>query len=123
MNTNKISRGEIWSINLGSTWGHEQAGARYGLIISDNGLNHNNFGVVLVIPTTTKNLDRPHPFRIIIEPQESGLDQRSTLMCEQLVRLDPQQRLSKKYGTVNSKTIRKVEFVLLRLLGIMVDVK
>lgn len=117
MTTERVSRGEIWSINLGSSWGHEQSGARYGLVVSDNRLNHYQFGVVLVIPTTTKNLDRKHPFRILIESNESGLDKACNLMCEQLVRLDPEQRLFKKFGTVKQSTLAKVEIVLARLLG------
>jgi mRNA-degrading endonuclease toxin of MazEF toxin-antitoxin module len=118
MTAQRVSRGEIWSINLGSSWGHEQAGARYGLVISDNRLNHYQFGVVLVVPTTTKNLDRKHPFRILIEPAESGLESSCHLMCEQLVRLDPEQRLIKKFGTLKQSHLAKVELVLARLLGI-----
>jgi mRNA interferase MazF len=119
--TEKVSRGELWSINLGSTWGHEQSGNRYGLVISDDGLNHYQFGVVLVIPTTTKNLDRTHPFRILIEPAESQLSERCALMCEQLVRLDPAQRLGKRFGKVSPRTLARVEVVLSRLLGLEPD--
>ncbi len=118
MTIERVSRCEIWSINLGSSWGHEQSGKRYGLVVSDNGLNHYKFGVVLVIPTTTKNLDRRHPFRILIEPEESGLNERSALMCEQLVRLDPEQRLGTKCGIVTTATMFRVETILARLLGI-----
>jgi mRNA-degrading endonuclease toxin of MazEF toxin-antitoxin module len=117
--TDIVSRGEIWSINLGSTWGHEQAGPRFGLVVSDNGLNHNRFGIVLVIPTTTKNLDKRHPFRIIIEPGESMLPEQCALMCEQLVRLDPEQRLFKKFGKLGPRTMTKVDQVLYRLLGLL----
>ena len=48
------SRGEIWLAELGTGRGHEQAGRRPVLVVSDDGLNQGPAGLVMVIPLTSK---------------------------------------------------------------------
>lgn len=113
-------RGEVWRIQLGSGWGHEQAGARYGLIFSHDYLNENYqyFGVVIVIPTTTKGLDKAHPFRVIVSAGEANLSEATAFMCDQISRIDPEQRLGERMGTVSVSTLHRVEEIVRNLLDL-----
>lgn len=113
-------RGEVWGIQLGSGWGHEQAGARYCLILSHNELNENYkyFGVVIVVPTTTKGLDKPHPFRVAVHAGQANLPEASAFMCDQILRIDPEPRLGQRMGTVSSVTLQRVEEIVRNLLDL-----
>ena len=47
-------RGEIWMIDFDPTRGHEQAGRRPALVVSDDVFNAGPAGLVMVLPVTTK---------------------------------------------------------------------
>ncbi|HEY9785594.1 MAG TPA: type II toxin-antitoxin system PemK/MazF family toxin [Candidatus Obscuribacterales bacterium] len=118
---NKLpKRGEVWGIQLGSGWGHEQSAARYCLIIAHDELNENYkyFGVVIVIPTTSKGLDKPHPFRVRVAAGEANLPQATAFMCDQILRIDPEARLGQCVGRVSSITLHRVEEIVRNLLDL-----
>ena len=47
-------RGEIWLADLGTGRGHEQAGQRPALVVSDDAFNAGLAGLVMVTPLTSK---------------------------------------------------------------------
>ena len=117
MTTEKVSRGEIWTVQLSGV-GHEQQGSRPSLIISEDALNHSGFRLIIAIPITS-NVDRKLRTRVRLDPPEGGLDHPSAIMCEQILRLDIEGRLLSKLGTIRPSTMVKVERVLALLLGII----
>ena len=75
-------RGEIWRISFDPVAGHEQAGDRPALIVSDDRLNASAVGLVIVIPLT--RTDRGIPSHVRIDPPDGGVREESFAMCEQI---------------------------------------
>ncbi len=100
------SRGEIWMVNLDPVRGHEQAGSRPALIISDDPLNRSQADLVIVIPLTTTN--RRIPTHVQVVPPEGGLSRSSVILTEQ-IRAISKDRLGRRVGSLSPTTMRAVE--------------
>lgn len=113
------NRGEIWLIDFGTSRGHEQAGPRPALIVSDDGFNQGLSGLVMVVPLTSKvQKSKTIPAHVPVNPPEGGLKTPSVLLCDQL-RAVSKDRLGKApWGTVSATTMADVESVLRILLGL-----
>ena len=99
------ARGEIWSIDLNPVRGHEQAGRRPCLVISDDMYNSGPAEKHIVVPVTSKN--KHIPYHIEVTPLEGGLRMRSFLMCDD-IRSVSRERLDEKLGEVSSETLEPV---------------
>ena len=100
------SRGEIWSVNLSPTVGHEQAGMRPALVVSVDAFNHGPADLVLVVPLTTAA--RGIPFHVPVHPPEGGVTRPSFIKCEDVWSIS-RQRLTDRWGSVHGNTIAAVE--------------
>ena len=79
------SRGEIWPADLGTGRGHEQAGQRPVLVVSDDAFNAGLAGLVMVVPLTSKVAKSKNiPAHIPVVPPEGGLTTPSVILCDQL---------------------------------------
>ena len=108
-------RGEIWMIDLDPTRGHEQAGKRPALVISDDVFNGGPAGLVIVLPLTSQAKGiRTH---VAVQPPEGGIRKPSFIKCED-VRSVAVERLGKRLGTVSPATMDAVEFRLRILLNL-----
>ncbi|MEW6735431.1 MAG: type II toxin-antitoxin system PemK/MazF family toxin [Acidobacteriota bacterium] len=106
MTTISPSRGEIWMGDLESGRGHEQAGRRPLLIISDSTYNRGPASLVIVLPITSKAKNIAS--HIAIVPPEGGLKVPSFIMCE-AIRSISKERLTGWLGTVSNATLSAVE--------------
>ena len=106
-------RGDIWIGELNPVRGHEQAGRRPVLIISEDNFNHGPAGLVYAVPLTTRN--KRQPAHVKINPPEGGLERESFIMTDQM-RVLAKERLSDYRGRVNPETISEVEIRLRYLL-------
>src|SRR5438045_839243 len=113
------NRGEIWLVDLGMGRGHEQAGQRPALVVSDDAFNQGPAGLVMVVPLTSKVLKSKHiPAHIPVAPPEGGLKTPSVILCDQL-RTISKDRLGKTpWGMVTAGTQVQVDTVLGMLLGL-----
>ena len=111
----KPLRGDVWSLDLKPTRGHEQAGKRPGLVLSENTFNIGPAGLVVVLPITTKH--KGIPLHVGIDPQESGLKVKSFIKCED-IRSVSKLRFFSRLGAVDDGVMRKVEANVKILLGI-----
>lgn len=102
----KPLRGEVWLVDLNPTKGHEQAGKRPGLVISDDIFNTGPAELVVILPLTTKNKNIPLHERI--DPPEGGLKEVSYVKCED-IRSVSQQRLLARIGKVRIEHLRAIE--------------
>jgi mRNA interferase MazF len=109
------SRAEVWLADLNPTRGHEQAGRRPVLIVSDDVFNHGPAGLVIVLPLTSTH--RGVPSHVPIMPPEGGLKTPSVILCE-AIRSIAKDRLVQQWGTVSPATIAVVEDRLRILLGL-----
>jgi mRNA interferase MazF len=100
---------------LSPTRGHEQAGRRPALVVSEDVFNWGPAGLVVVLPMTSKV--RGIPSHVPIEPPEGGVDHRTAVLCE-AVRSISVERLVERWGKVGRATMTAVEDrlrILLRL--------
>jgi mRNA interferase MazF len=109
------SRAEVWLADLNPTRGHEQAGRRPVLIVSDDVFNHGLAGLVIVLPLTSTH--RGVPSHVPITPPEGGLKTPSVILCE-AIRSIAKDRLVQQWGTVSPATMAVVEDRLRILLGL-----
>src|SRR5258708_39166807 len=112
-------RGEIWLADLGAGRGHEQAGQRPVLVVSDDAFNGGLAGLVMVVPLTSKVQKSKHiPAHIPVAPPEGGLKTPSVILCDQL-RTISKDRLGKApWGIISAATPGEVENALRALLGL-----
>jgi mRNA interferase MazF len=99
-------RGEIWTVNLNPTRGHEQAGSRPALVVSTNTFNRGPADLVVVIPITSKN--RGIPLHVAVQPPEGGVKTPSFIKIED-VRSVSKDRLGKRWGCVRPQTLLIVD--------------
>ncbi len=109
------SRGEVWSVDLNPTRGHEQAGKRPGLVVSDDLFNEGPSGLVVILPITRQA--KGIPFHVEVNPPEGGLRQKSFIKCED-VRSVAKERLILRWGAVSRQTLSAIEDRLRILLGL-----
>jgi mRNA interferase MazF len=108
-------RGEVWTVNLNPTKGHEQAGIRPALVVSVDAFNTGPAGLVVVLPISRSA--KGIPFHVEINPPEGGVRERSFIKCEE-PRCVSKERLSDRWGRVNDTTLEKIEGRLKILLGL-----
>ncbi len=108
-------RGEIWLVDLDPTRGHEQAGKRPVLVISEDLFNQGPADLVIVLPLTST--DRGIPTHIPIKPPEGGLRTLSVVLCD-AVRSIAKARLLRRWGSVSASTLASVEDRLRILMGL-----
>ena len=107
-------RGEVWLADLNPTRGHEQAGRRPVLVVSDDHFNSGPADLVIVLPVTSRI--RGVPSQIVVRPPEGGLRQESAIICEG-IRSVTQERLFKRWGIVGPSTLDVIEDALRILLS------
>ena len=108
-------RGEVWYAQFSPVVGHEQAGWRPALIVSDDLVNLGPGQRVIALPFTTR--DRGNPWHIEVRPPEGGLGRKSFARCED-VRSLSHLRLSDRLGEVSEATMAQVEEILRALLDL-----
>jgi mRNA interferase MazF len=112
-------RGEIWLADMGTGHGHEQAGQRPVLVVSDDAFNAGLAGLVMVVPLSSKVArSKTIPAHIQIVPPEGGLKTHSVLLCDQLRTISKDRLGKNRWGIVNSTTMANVEGCLRMLLGL-----
>lgn len=103
-------RGQIWLADLNPTQGHEQAGKRPVLIVSNDIFNRGPAGVVFVLPLT--RTDRRIPAHIPIEPPEGGVQMRSYVLCDAIRSITKDRLTSPAWGKVSPATMERVSEML-----------
>jgi mRNA interferase MazF len=78
-----VKRGEIYWVEFDPIKGSKQGGLRPALIIQND--VGNRFSPTTVVAAITRTIPpRPYPFIVVVEPDESGLPERSAINCSQL---------------------------------------
>ena len=109
------ARGEVWLADLNPTRGHEQAGRRPVLVVSEDVFNRGPAGLVIVLPMTSTV--RSVPTHVPVAPPEGGVKVASSVLCD-AVRSVSVERLAARRGAVHQRTMAAVEDclrILLRL--------
>jgi mRNA interferase MazF len=100
------ARGEVWLADLNPTRGHEQAGRRPVLVVSEDLFNRGPAGLAIVLPMASTV--RGVPSHVPVVPPEGGLKNASAILCE-AIRSVSVERLVTRWGAVNANTLAAVE--------------
>ena len=105
-----MEKGEIWLVELPSANGHEQAGMRPAVVISEVS------GIVLIIPVTSNLMALRFDYSFSIKPSKSnGLASESVAMIFQLRAID-KKRLKKEIGILEAHYIEKIDDMMRKMM-------
>lgn len=110
-------RGEIFLVNFDPTIGAEIQKTRPALVLQND--ISNRYSPITIVAAITSKFDvPPHPTDVILESKETGLSMESAVVLNQIRSID-KQRLIRRVGRVNPRTMQKVEQALKISLGIL----
>ena len=112
-----LGRGTILLVGLAPTVGHEQAGTRPCVVVSDPAVaSSQKYGVLAVVPITTKPGEGAlYPS---LEPGSSGLLRTSYALIDQIRAVD-KSRVLQRYGAVGAEEIAAIDKGLALFLGLL----
>ena len=106
-----MRRGEIRWVDFEPVRGSEADDRRPAVLVSNDGANSTaariGRGVVTVVPVTS-NIDRIHPFQVLLQPSGTGLRRASKAQAEQ-VRSVAVERVGPRIGTVSGDALRALD--------------
>jgi len=123
-----IARGEIYWVKFDPVKGSEQGGLRPALVVQND--IGNRFSPTTVVVAITRTIPpKPYPFVVIIEPEESGLPERSVVNCSQVAtvqtsgaasrfRPPPGEQVLRPVGKLGMATLGRVAAALRYNLGV-----
>ncbi len=112
-----IKRGDILLANLEPVLGSEQGRIRPCLVVQDD-ISNKYSPTTIVVPVTTTIPDKNYPSIVIVEPSQSGLKEKSTVLCNQIRAISIAHRVVKKLGSLTSGTMGQVDYALKAALAI-----
>lgn len=78
-----VKRGEIYWVEFDPVKGSEQGGLRPALIVQND--IGNRYATTTVVAAITRTVPpQPYPFVVVVDPEESGLPERSAVNCAQM---------------------------------------
>src|SRR5665213_303848 len=102
-----MQRGEIRLVNLDPVVGSEANKTRPAVIVSNDGANiaaaRRGRGVLTIVPVTSNTL-RVHPFQVLLERADTGLEDDCKAQAEQVRSIDIP-RVGKRIGSVPANAL------------------
>jgi len=102
-----VRRGEIYWVEFDPVKGSEQGGLRPALVVQ-NDVGNRYSPTTVVVAITRAVPPKPYPFVVRIEPEDSGLRQRSAVNCAQIATIQqagPASRLRPAQGETEVRPI------------------
>jgi len=103
----EIKRGDILIANLEPVVGSEQGQIRPVLVLQNNVGNLTSL-TTIIAPITPKKFIKEYPTNVEIFGEDSGLDNISTVLLNQIKTID-KERVTKKIGFLGSSFMKKVD--------------
>ena len=103
-----IKRGSVWRINFDPVKGREQAGFRYGVVVSPDSMN-SALDIVIVAPLTTKIKNWPTR----VDCSFNNTD--GQVQCEQ-IRVVSKKRLKMHSGSLSVEVTAKLRLIFKQML-------
>ena len=113
-----IKRGDILLVDLDPIKGSEQGKIRPCLVVQNDHLNQYN-STTIILPITSTIRDKKYPNIVIVNPEESGLKNQSTILCHQIRAVSFEHRTIKPIGKLSENKLREVNQSLISTLGLM----
>ena len=109
-----MRRGEIRFVSLDPVVGAESNKSRPAILVSNDGANaaaaRLGRGVLTVVPVTS-NVDRIHPFQVLLEKADTGMPAACKAQAEQIRSVDVQ-RIGRLVGVVPASSMGDVDAAL-----------
>ncbi|HLD58125.1 MAG TPA: type II toxin-antitoxin system PemK/MazF family toxin [archaeon] len=102
-----IKRGDIVLVNLEPTRGPEQGKIRPCVVVQNNIANQFS-PTTIIVPLTTKISGKEYSTEPTILPEESGLQEKSAVLCNQIRTISIEDRILKEAGTLKPETMEKI---------------
>jgi len=106
-----VRRGEIYWVEFDPVKGSEQGGLRPALVVqNDTGNVHSPTTVMVAITRTLP--PQPYPFVVVVEPEQSGLPERSAVNCAQIAtvqQIGPACRLRPPRGETQVRPLGRLD--------------
>jgi len=103
-----MRRGDIVLAKLDPAMGSEQGKTRPCLVVQND--ISNEFGpTTIIVPFTSTITDKNYPTAVIVEREESGLNEKSTILCNQIRTISAEHRILKKIGSLDQLAMLKVD--------------
>ena len=112
----KIKRGEIVLVNLDPVVGSEQGRIRPAVVIQ-NDYGNEYSPMTIVAPVTSKIYTKEFSTNVQISPNESCLDEESTVLLNQIKAID-KTRIIKKLEQLNNNIMEKIDLAIKASLGL-----
>lgn len=104
-----LLRGDVYLVNLDPIVGKEIGKARPAVIIQ-NDVGNKFSPVTIIAPiSSVKEITKPLPIMIFLSKEEGGLKEESYVDCGQIRTIDKDQRLIKKYGTLEKVKMQEID--------------
>lgn len=104
-----LLRGDVYIVNLDPIVGKEIGKARPAVIIQ-NDVGNKFSPVTIIAPiSSVKEITKPLPIMIFLSKGEGGLKEESYVDCGQIRTIDKDQRLIKKYGTLEKVKMQEID--------------
>ena len=108
-----MKKGEIWSVEIPVSNGHEQSGLRPVIIFSEVEAN-----IVIIIPLTSSLQALKYPNTIEVNPTyTNGLKTNSVALVFQLRAID-KKRMKNRIGTIENKLLEEINQMIKNMLYI-----
>lgn len=107
LNEKKISRGDVWLVDLEPTVGHEQAKCRPCVVISAETFNQGPTELIVILPLTSRY--RPLSWLVPVDPPEGGLSKRSYIVCNQPRTVSFQRFFGTRLGNIQPEKFEEID--------------
>ncbi len=102
-----MKTGDIYTIEMPKSNGHEQAGIRPAIIMQSEELNK-KLPTVMIVPLTSQPAANKFPCTFVIKPEpENGLTMASVVLIFQLRAID-KKRLKHKIGSLSKEQLNEM---------------
>jgi mRNA interferase MazF len=110
-------RGEVYLVRFDPTIGREIRKTRPAVVIQ-NDVSNQYSPITIVAAISSQFSSPPFPREIVIEPEESGLPERSAVILNKIRSVD-RQRLAKKMGRISAQSMQRVDQAIRISLGLV----
>lgn len=111
----KVNRGDLYYADLNPVVGSEQGGVR-PVVILQNNIGNKYSPTTIVAAITSKQNKNPMPTHVFVSKRQD-LPMNSVILLEQIRTLD-KKRLQSKIGSLDAKTLARVDRALARSLAL-----
>lgn len=111
-----MRRGDIVLVDLDPTKGSEQGKTRPAVVIQND--TGNKYSPTTIVAPMTSSYKKVYPINVEVRSEETDVEKDSVILLNQIVTVDTEARIIKKFGTLSQKKMEEVNDALKLSLGL-----